>query len=68
MISINEIVISAVDDNLEKFINYAASNPSQNEAQSIAVTYEALMNFSKLLLEKYHLALKDELSKHGIEL
>ncbi|NLT94829.1 MAG: hypothetical protein GXW85_04735 [Clostridia bacterium] len=68
MIDVNKMSVSAIDENLKKFIEVVTKNPSQNDFESEVRVYKALMNYSCLLLEKYHEALKSELAKYNIDI
>lgn len=68
MIDINEIVSSSIDENLDKLINEIKESPSNNDLESEVRVIRALMNFSTLLIQKYHEELKIELSKQGINI
>jgi hypothetical protein len=67
MININEIIVSSVNENVDKVI--AESKASANDETSNEVrVYKALMDYSGLILNKYHEALKAELANHGIHI
>ncbi len=65
MINLSQICNDAVDENLSSFFKSIKNNPEQTSESRV---YEALMRHSELLLTKYHLALKEELAKQGIDL
>jgi len=68
LINVHKITKSAIDENLKNFITTVTNKPSKNDFESQKHIYKALMDFSCLLLEKYHEALKTELAKHNIEI
>lgn len=68
MINIDKLISDAVDQNLDNFVTKVKENPDLNVISSQARIYEALMNFSSLLLKEYHEELKKELAKKNIEI
>ncbi|WP_313132592.1 hypothetical protein [Anaerocolumna sp.] len=68
VINVSGIVVSSIDDNLKSFMDEVKRDTHVSSDGSSERVYKALINYSTLLLEKYHNALKDELSKHGIDI
>lgn len=70
MVDISEIIKNSIDDNLKSFVNEITNKPDKDESEMEIQTriYKTLMNYSALLLENYHHALKSELANHDIEI
>lgn len=68
MIDIDKISASAIDENIRKFLDTLTNTPSKDDLESQSRVYKALMDYSRLLLEKYHEALKAELAKYNINI
>lgn len=67
MINVNEIIRSTMDKNLKSFLDIDRTQPYSEEESQTRI-YKALLEYSSLLLEGYHNALKVALAQHGIDI